>query len=135
MQQIQGVVEKCVSRIIDPRGTLVQHLALLLASLLRCPPTLHLPGSTLGQLVAWLGEALRHQGGQPDTVYQLLRALAATLKNTPNPAQEVSCRTYVYVCVCVCVCVRKRERERALISYKILLANLSLPFFETSNGD
>ncbi|XP_063860757.1 HEAT repeat-containing protein 6-like isoform X2 [Scylla paramamosain] len=91
-QQIQGMVEKCVSHIIDPHGTLVRHSALLLASLLRCPPTLHLPGPTLDQLMAWLGEALRHQGGkegQPDTVYQLLRALAATLRNTPNPAQEV----------------------------------------------
>ena len=87
-------MEKCVSRIIEPHGALVRPSAILLASLLRCSLTPHLPGTTMARLIAWLGEALgyqRRKGDQPDTVYQLLRALAATLRNTSNPAQEVRC--------------------------------------------
>lgn len=94
MQQIQSVVEKCVAHnIVKPQSGLVRQTALLLASLLRCPLATHLPSATLVRVVIWLGKALREQGGegsQSDNVHQLLRALAAALRNTSDLGEEVS---------------------------------------------
>ncbi|XP_050714863.1 HEAT repeat-containing protein 6-like [Eriocheir sinensis] len=92
-RQIQSVVEKCVTHnIVTPQSGLVRQTALLLVSLLRCPLATHLPSATLVRVVIWLGKALREQGGegsQPDNVHQLLRALAAALRNTSDLGEEV----------------------------------------------
>ncbi|XP_053631163.1 HEAT repeat-containing protein 6 isoform X1 [Cherax quadricarinatus] len=91
-RQIHCVVDQCVSGIVSPKSSLVKQTSHLLASLLRWQSSTSLSSLTLDKVIAWLSSALKYHGRDlhdNETVHQILRALAAALRDAVDHSDEI----------------------------------------------
>ncbi|XP_069168799.1 HEAT repeat-containing protein 6 isoform X1 [Procambarus clarkii] len=91
-RQIQSLVDHCVSGIVSPKNALVKQVSQFLASLLRQQGSTSLSSVTLDKVIVWLSSALHSHGRNEtgnETVRQMLRALAAALRDSLDHSDEI----------------------------------------------